>query len=178
MRYLGAIAAIATGLLIGRMVETAALLGTTLLVACAIGAWVLARQRAQQPAGADEAWRAFERELSRSRRMERTFSVVRVSFSEPIAAETRKEILSRWRHSTRDIDACWWSDSAVMVLLSETPASRAPAIVSRLQEALHGPANWCIAEYPRDGLTLEALVASLDEQARSGVQVEVTDGAV
>lgn len=124
-------------------------------------------------------WRAVERELSRARRMERTFSLARVAPTVDVDAGFRAGLLGELRRSIRDIDASWWQGNEIFLLLSETSATQVSPLVARVEAIVPGgPGRWSVAEFPRDGLTVAALVANLaGHESASPAQLEVSDGA-
>ena len=165
--------------MIGYLADVGGLIVGGLLFAAAIALWLLGRGReAEATTESEQGWEAIELELSRSRRMERTFSLARATLVAHPTTAARSSLLATMRGSTRDIDACWWSGRHLLILLSETPRWGAMGLVRRLQRELPHAAVWTIAEYPVDGLTLEALLASLEDRSRSVAQLEVSDGAV
>jgi hypothetical protein len=124
-------------------------------------------------------WGAVERELSRARRMERTFSLARLTPTQDVESSSRAGVLRELRRTMRDIDAGWWEDKDVFLLLSETSTAEVGSLIARLEAAL--PAlrfRWSAAEFPRDGLTVPAIIATLATNASAPlVQLEVSDGA-
>lgn len=178
MLYAGVALAFLVGLVIGELTGTLGWIVAALLLA-AVG-FVFARRDRVGSAENEEGrgWRAVERELSRSRRMERSFSLARLEIGDSVDKPAREELVGLLRSRIRIIDASWYAGPQLLMLLSETPRSRATAVVRRLAKQLPSGSSWSIAEYPGDGLTLEALLSSLDDPARSEAQVGVSDGAL
>jgi len=171
--------AILVGLAIGELGGTSGWVIAPVVALAVVGLLFALRVRASGHEQEDSrGWRAVEQELSRSRRMERSFSLARLDVGESVDAPERDELLSVLRGRTRVIDASWYAGPQLLMLLSETPSARAAAVVRRLEHDVPPGSSWSIAEFPRDGLTLEALLSSLDDPAKSEAQVGVSDGAL
>lgn len=179
MRYLGFATAFLAGLLLGEVAGFPGLVVGALLFLAVIAMWLLNRE-APGPTDTEAArgWRAVELELSRSRRMERTFCLARVAVGDGWTVDRRTRLLRAIQDSTRDIDAAWWSGADVLILLSESTSARVRSLIGRLQAQIPSRSAWAIAEFPRDGLTLQALLAALDERAASAARLEVSDGTL
>ena len=123
-------------------------------------------------------WRAIGRELSRARRMERSFSLARIAPAENMDPDDREPLVRTLRQSIRDIDAGWWAGNDILLMLSETPSASVGPLMKRLQVAAPSfEFGWSVAEFPRDGLTLAALLTALGtEESASAAQLEVSDG--
>jgi hypothetical protein len=130
--------------------------------------------------GKRHGWPAIERELSRSRRKERTFSLARLTPTQELAEPSKSRVLRAMQRSIRDIDAAWWAGSDILLMLSETSSSSVGPLIGRLQAAVPSAGfGWTVAEFPRDGLTLPALLSVLaDDESVSAAQLEVSDGAL
>lgn len=152
------------------------------LLAAGMGlAWFLRTGRRSAPDEPDvSGWRAIERELSRARRMERSFAVARIVPAANVDAGGREPLLRAVRRSIRDIDAGWWAGNDILLMLSETPSAAVGPLMKRLEVAAPSfEFAWSVAEYPRDGLTLPALLAAVAaEESAPAAQLEVSDGAV
>lgn len=184
MWYAGIALAFLIGLVLGEVSGAAGMVSVGMVIApplmLAVVGLLLRRNTRSNDSQYDDSrgWRAVELELSRSRRMERSFSLARVEIDEPADAQSRDELLGFLRDATRVIDASWYAGPHLLILLSETPSQKATAVVRRLEGHLPAGSSWSIAEFPRDGLTLEALLSSLEDRARSEAQVGVSDGAL
>lgn len=179
MWYAGLALAFLAGLVLGELSGVAGMVIAPLLILALVGLAYVRRSRGQaSPQDDRRGWRAVELELSRARRMERSFSLARVDIGEPDGAQARDDLLRSLRDGTRVVDASWYAGPNLLILLSETPSAQAGAVVRRFEGKLPGESSWAIAEYPRDGLTLEALLSSLEDRARSKATVEVSDGAL
>jgi hypothetical protein len=135
----------------------------------------------QAPGDADvSGWRAIGRELSRARRMERSFSLARITPADDVDVAGREPLLRTFNGSIRDIDAGWWLGDDILIMLSETSADSIGPLMKRLQAAVPSVQfAWSVAEFPRDGLTLPALLGALTvDQATAAAQLEVSDGAL
>ena len=179
MWYAGIALAFLVGLVLGELTGAAGVAIAPLLILPVVGLAYLRRSRAPAVAQDDRrGWRAVELELSRARRMERSFSLARVDVGQSDGAKARDDLLRSLRDGTRVVDASWYAGPSLLILLSETPSAQAGAVVRRFEGQLPDESSWSIAEYPRDGLTLEALLSSLEDRARSKATVEVSDGAL
>jgi hypothetical protein len=179
MWYAGIAMAFLVGLVIGELSGAAGLVVAPLLILSLVGLVYLRRGHVSvDPDDDRRGWKAVELELSRARRMERSFSLARVDVGQSAAAQARDELLHVLRNRTRVVDASWYAGPQLLILLSETPSAQAGAVVRRFEGYLPVESSWSIAEYPRDGLTLEALLSSLEDRARSKATVEVSDGAL
>jgi hypothetical protein len=121
------------------------------------------------------------RELERSRRYERSFSLVRVR-AEGAGQEQRNGTVSalkdRRRVGLRSIDRVWTLGDDLVYLLPECDRGQAEGFVKRI-EALEGHAlSGTIASFPEDGVTGGSLVELLlgESDALSGQVAGSTNG--
>src|SRR5215210_2217434 len=165
MAYLGIGIAFAFGLLIGNAMGATVpiLLVAGLSTLQLVGNVLTTRgSRSSGEGTVPSGWRAVEQELSRARRMERTFSLARLTPRHAVAPHLQEGVLRELRRAIRDIDAGWWEGEHIFLLLSETSAAAVRPLITRL--GLTVPSwrfRWFVAEFPRDGLTVPALMASL-----------------
>jgi hypothetical protein len=183
MAFLGIGVAFVLGLLVGQVVGgTTAVFVIAGLPALALVGNAFATRALRSPSeddGISSGWAAVQQELSRARRMERIFSLARLTPTQGVESGSRAGVLRELRRTIRDIDAGWWEGTDVFLLLSETSTAEVGSLITRLEAVL--PAwrfRWSAAEFPRDGLTVPAIIATLAANASAPVaQLEVSDGA-
>jgi hypothetical protein len=114
-------------------------------------------RRSHQAAGR-AAWEELGAELERARRYERSFQLVRVEGTIP----ARPTGASSAAAGVRRTDRAWRIDDALYVLLPESEGGACEGWARRLQRE-HGVDDLQIrtACFPRDGLTIEALLDHL-----------------
>jgi hypothetical protein len=126
----------------------------------------LERNNDDQPS-AERSWKAFQRELDRSRRYDRSFVLLR---ARRIGGQGRRDPEDDARKLpllslvVRSIDHVWLSDGAIYVLLAETTREAAVPAIARLRSAvpdLFAPDAVELAEFPTDGLTTGAMLSAL-----------------
>jgi hypothetical protein len=125
--------------------------------------------------GSKAAWSEWEdlgRELNRSRRYERCFTLIRIA----VAAETDRRKRFRGRSGpngslravaslVRSVDGVWTDETDVYLLLPECDRTTGERTLSRIESSLAGivPAGSAItvASFPQDGRTSGALLNAL-----------------
>ena len=142
----------------------------TALLLLFLGAVVATRRAPTEYAGDDlHGWNELARELDRSRRFGRTFSLIRIPRPGGATESIIRAHLERISRSLRSIDHAWMSDSGLYVLLPETDRMAANTLGSRLlratPELLTG--NLAIVSFPDDGITSGALLSALDESPKA-----------
>lgn len=123
----------------------------------------------EQPPSFSESWDAFRRELDRSRRFGRQFVLMKIPAGETLRApggsvSAPRGPLGAMPLAFRAIDQAWTMDGSVYAVLPESNRSAAMALIARLRTSMPDAAaldEIQIAEFPEDGLTTGALVASL-----------------
>jgi hypothetical protein len=131
-----------------------------------LGAVVATRRAPTEYAGDDlHGWNELARELDRSRRFGRKFSLIRIPRPGGATEDVIRGHLERIGRALRSIDHAWMSDSGLYVLLPETDRMAANTLGTRLlrtsPELL--PENLAIVSFPDDGITSGALLSALDE---------------
>ncbi|HEX2105798.1 MAG TPA: hypothetical protein VHF51_19250 [Solirubrobacteraceae bacterium] len=138
-----------------------------------------------EPAHGDP-WDALSRELDRSRRYRHALTLVRVSPDESsghrsLAARLRREgrpgdplrrLEAELSASVRAGDCAWSDDGAVFVLLPETDAAGAEAMLARMRAgspALAAGSDVALATFPEHGVTGRALRAAVTHRDRRHV---------
>jgi hypothetical protein len=136
--------------------------------------------RADRPsASLHRSWDAFRRELDRARRFERTFVLLRIPALEMTSADGVAAGfggLGALPLVIRSIDQVWAMDGSIYVVLPESTRATAEQLMARLRIAMPGePAldHVDLVEFPGDGVTTGALVASLRPLHPSGAAVPV-----
>ena len=133
-----------------------------------VGAIALGRRLAMTAEPADdhtnaEAGRqALGHEIARARRMERRFTIVSLTAGHNA---DQNDLLAAVKRSIRELDAAWEDAHSTFILLSETPASGVSSVLVRLSGGQAPAFQWTAVEYPRDGLTLEALMSGLEGES-------------
>ena len=131
----------------------------------------------------DDPWDALSREIDRSRRYRHALTLVRVTPDESsghrsLAARLRRE--GRPGEAVRRLETellatlrsgdCAWSDgSAVFLLLPETDATGAGAMLARVRAtatAFAAGADYALASFPEHGVTSRALRAAVTRRFR------------
>ncbi|HET7030620.1 MAG TPA: hypothetical protein VFI34_08920 [Candidatus Limnocylindrales bacterium] len=162
-------AAVAAGWLAGSDGHPAAWLALAVVAAAAtlVTARALDHVRVAARSFRGAGLMAFRRELDRSRRHRRSFTLVRLTISGPIAdvpageadgiAESTIRLLGS---ALRITDSAWVQDGHLVVLLPESTKATARAFVERAFHAApdrFGPGIG-IAQFPDDGMTSGALL--------------------
>jgi hypothetical protein len=125
------------------------------------------------PSAADRSSDPLMTEIERSRRYRHTFTLIR--FAPPRFVPTRRvpghrrrdpldELAAQVRRCVRSGDMAWSDGSAVFVLLPETGASGADAMLARLRRvapASAGEPDVRVASFPEHGVTHHALRAAV-----------------
>ena len=132
-------------------------------------------------AAADRSPDVLEREIERSRRYRHAFTLIRVSPAPFPAHRMRmrpqrvgrsrhrrtdplEELAAELRSCLRSGDVAWSDGTAVFVLLPETDAAGADAMLARLRRvalAWSGEPDLRVASFPEDGVTHHALRAAV-----------------
>jgi hypothetical protein len=136
----------------------------------------------QEPPAPDDPWYALHREIDRSRRYRHPVTLIRVepsvsSGQRSLAARSRREgrpvrrrdplraFVAELRGSLRSGDSAWCDGPAVVVLVPETDAAGAEAMVARIRglaaAAFGTEAEVRLAAFPEHGLTSHALRAAV-----------------
>lgn len=150
--------------------------GVLVLIALTSGAlmtaFYLGRARVNaeaQPHSFNQSWDSFRRELDRSRRFERPFVLMRIPATDAHQPAGGLVPAARGTLGTlplvlRGIDQAWTMEGSIYVVLPESNRAAAQALIARLRSTMPDAAELDdiqIAEFPDDGLTTGALVASL-----------------
>lgn len=117
----------------------------------------------------NRSWDPFRRELDRSRRFERPFVLMRIPASEALDVEggrvpATQGILGALPLVLRSIDQAWTVGSSIYTVLPESNRNSAMTLIARLRSTMPDATaldDVQIAEFPEDGVTIGALVASL-----------------
>jgi hypothetical protein len=105
--------------------------------------------------------------------MERCFSLVRLT---PIDDSCQPAIISTVQRSIRELDAEWQVGNEIYVMLSETSAIGVGALMTRLHRPGLPAFRWAAVEYPKDGLTVQALISGLQGDSEFAVpHAQVSD---
>jgi hypothetical protein len=138
----------------------------TALLLLFLGAAVATRRAPNEYVGDDaHGWQQLSRELDRSRRFDRTFSLIRVGLEGAEGGDeglrTRIESLAR---SMRSIDSTWKSGTGLYLLLPETDRQAAATLGMRIRRVSPTllPDSVSIVSFPDDGITSGALLEALD----------------
>lgn len=117
----------------------------------------------------DEPWVELRREIDRSRRFDHGVTLMRAELPSPAGGRRglrrHAQILARLQGALRTIDSVWTDGDAVYMLLPETEREAAEQVVSRLWRELPQVLAFeelRMASFPVDGLTSEALRASVE----------------
>jgi phosphoserine phosphatase len=106
-------------------------------------------------------WRLIKLEVERARRRDHAFSVVCIrNLDAPVVAEVARQL----RPQLRDTDAVLAEEDRVLILLSDTCGEAVRHAARRLPlhcNMLHEQAYWQEVAFPRDALTLRALIECL-----------------
>jgi hypothetical protein len=160
-----------------------------------LGGLLARRKREAAAAEADwleastaEQWTEFHRELSRSRRYERRFVLIRVSFTEPGGngsapasrsnARASAERLRRVGAFLRSVDRAWAAEDGIYVLLPETSREMGSAFLARMRQVapeVLPVRSVTLAAFPEDGLTSGALLAAVRGVPMAGAPGRETD---
>ncbi len=128
----------------------------------------VATRRPPAEIGPDElhGWHTLSRELDRSRRFRRPFTLLRMTAEDQAQDATwfdhHQSALSR---VLRTIDSTWRSSSGLYVLLPETDRASALALCARIRrgDARVLPSSIRAVSFPEDGITAGALLSALDQ---------------
>jgi hypothetical protein len=113
---------------------------------------------------ASDPWDELVRELERSRRYGRPFSLVALSLDEPGRAVNGHEAAILLSAALRTIDRAWWAGGTAYFLLPETDREMAVSLLARIRgqsPEILAAREVSVASFPEDGLTQRALLASL-----------------
>ncbi len=106
-------------------------------------------------------WRLVKLEVERSRRRNTAFTVLCVR---KLDSRTMSATADQLREELRDTDAVVTEQDRILVLLSETSGSEALQVTRRLADradVLQPDAHWQEVAFPRDALTIGALIDCL-----------------
>jgi len=106
-------------------------------------------------------WRSVRLEVDRARRRNVEFSMLCIR---GLDAETLIDVADHVRTLLRGTDAVTTERDRVLILLSDTSSNDAMFVTSRIAEhvqVLREPAYWKEVAFPRDALTLRALIECL-----------------
>lgn len=105
-------------------------------------------------------WRLVKLEVERARRRDTTFTVLCLR---NLDATTMVAVADRLRSQLRDTDAVVSEQDQILVLLSETSVDEAMHVMRRLvdDDLLHHDTHWQEVAFPRDALTVGALIECL-----------------
>jgi hypothetical protein len=106
-------------------------------------------------------WRLVKLEVERTRRRDHAFSVLCVR---NLDASVLAELAHRLRPQLRDTDAVLAERDRLLILLSDTSGADAKSAMRRLadqSDLLPHEADWTEVQFPRDALTLGALIECL-----------------
>lgn len=106
-------------------------------------------------------WRMVRVEVERARRRDVDFTVLCIR---DLDAEVLVELAHQIRPQLRDMDAVVTERGRVLILLGETSSAQALHVTRRLAgnlTVLHDEAQWQEVSFPRDALTLGALIECL-----------------
>ena len=116
--------------------------------------------RIEQEAERSMFWQLLKREVERSRRQASSFTVLCL---QPAASDMRS-LAARMEPALRSTDAAVAERDRILVLLADTTADEATHAARRLSATTDLPLDdraWQRIEFPRDALTLGALVDAL-----------------
>ena len=143
------------------------------------------RSRRAVPEAIADPWNEFRRELSRSRRYERQFVLVRIpcrigadSWMNGRGRETLPCVAEMVQVSAflRNVDRAWVADGGVYVLLPESDRARGEAFLARIRrlapDVLPEEGVRLVA-FPEDGPTSGALLAALEGRPVADAATEV-----
>jgi hypothetical protein len=135
---------------------------------------VVATRRGPNEYTADgvRGWSELARELDRSRRFSRSFSLIQIGLDDHGDGEAVRRRVERLSRSVRSIDYSWTSESALYVLLPETDGAAAMMLGTRIRETSPElmPERIAMVTFPEDGITVGALLEALDRGPKDSIQ--------
>ncbi|MEA2340947.1 MAG: hypothetical protein QOG11_1024 [Solirubrobacteraceae bacterium] len=127
-----------------------------------------------------DPWHALRHEVDRSRRHGHPAALVRIAPATASASADRRArrelngIAQRLQGLLRTIDCIWLQKDAVYVLLPEADRDSVEALIARLRRVAPGllPAGGVtMACFPEDGLTANALRATVSEVPKGAIKL-------
>jgi hypothetical protein len=111
---------------------------------------------------ANTGWAEFHRELTRARRFDGRFGLVRLDGGRATAAEDLAAIRDRIAGVTRRIDRVWIDGEEILLLLPEATTAAVEAAIGRIRPVVPEAvlANPGIAIFPQHGITSGSLIAA------------------
>jgi len=111
---------------------------------------------------ANTGWAEFHRELTRARRFDGRFGLVRLDGGRASAAEDLAAIRDRIAGVTRRIDRVWIDGEEILLLLPEATTVAVEAAIGRIRPVVPDAvlANPGIAIFPQHGITSGSLIAA------------------
>lgn len=108
---------------------------------------------------ATTGWAEFHRELTRARRFDGSFALVRLNSA---AGDETNAIRDRIAGVTRRIDRVWVDGGQILLLLPEAPTAAVEAAIGRIRPVVPEAvvADPGIAIFPQHGITSESLIAA------------------
>lgn len=169
----GGIAVTAAGVAFG-VSPWAAFIVAILLAIAAVGATIATLRHSQgrqaHPGLTIDGWREVARELERSRRHERPFTVIRspVGDRDPDASTAWcVDMLQRLQPTIRQLDTIWASGDAVWLLMPESSRSEAEQLLARIARIDPGAGlaeSASMASFPEDAITGTGIRRLLEER--------------
>jgi len=118
-----------------------------------------------------DGWSEFHRELQRARRFERSFAIVRFSI---VSGSDPAHVRDRVASMSRRVDRIWLDEGDLFMLLPEADPGGAETAVVRIRERVGDAlAAEMTANFPGNGITSGALIASLYDGASAPVAMPV-----
>jgi hypothetical protein len=110
---------------------------------------------------ATTGWAEFHRELTRARRFDGSFALVRLN-SAAAAGDDANAIRDQIAGVTRRIDRVWVDGGQILLLLPEATTAAVEAAIGRIRPVVPEAvvADPGIAVFPRHGITSESLIAA------------------
>lgn len=121
-------------------------------------------------------WSEFHRELTRARRFDRPFALIRLRLADTATAKDLTRVRDRAARATRRIDRVWINGDHVLMLLPEASVAAVDATLARVRaaapEAFHTEPG--IALFPQHGITSGSLIAAAYGAGVEGVPTPIT----
>ena len=121
-------------------------------------------------------WSEFHRELTRARRFDRPFALIRLRLADTATARDLTRVRDRAARATRRIDRVWINGDHVLMLLPEASVAAVDATLARVRaavpEAFHTEPG--IALFPQHGITSGSLIAAAYGAGVEGVPTPIT----
>ncbi len=114
----------------------------------------------------DAGWSEFRRELRRSRRGERSLTLMRIAGPDTASGADLDLLTTRSQRLAghlRLVDRTWVDDGSIYAMLPESPQEAAIVMLERVRAMDPGllPSDIRVATFPEDGLTSGALIAAV-----------------